>query len=133
MEYSKISKSMSVNDNLVHQDSSKQEIPAEEWKNISELNLKYIDVLAEIAYRIYDNKMFFKGKLKYKKIDNSSETLCELKLFKTEPVNLGIYAVNTNYGEIFSINRDGYIIDNTYLKNYHDEREINLDSFCINV
>jgi hypothetical protein len=131
MEDNKISKPISI-DNLVFQNVLKQEIPTEEWENISELNLKYIDVLAEIAYRIYDNKIFFKGKIKYKKIDNN-EALCELKLFKTEPVNLGVSAVNTNYGEIFSINREGYIIDNTYLKNYNDEREINLDSFCLNI
>ena len=77
--------------------------------------------------------MFFKGKIKYKKIEDNDDVLCELKLFRTEPVNLDVSAVNTNYGEIFSINRDGYIIDKTYLKNYNDEREINLDSFCLNI
>ena len=132
MEDNKISKSISI-DSLAVQNMPKQEIPAVEWKNISELNLKYIDVLSEIAYRIYDNKIFFKGRIKYKKIENNDDILCEMKLFKTEPVNLDISAVNTNYGEIFSINRDGYIIDNTYLKNYNDEREINLDSFCLNI
>ena len=90
-------------------------------------------MLSEIAYRIYDDKMFFKGKIKYKKIEDNDDVLCELKLFRTEPVNLDVSAVNTNYGEIFSINRDGYIIDKTYLKNYNDEREINLDSFCLNI
>ena len=132
MEDNKISKSISI-DSLAVQNMPKQEIPAVEWKNISELNLKYIDVLSEIAYRIYDNKIFFKGRIKYKKIENNDDILCEMKLFKTEPVNLDISAVNTNYGEIFSINRDGYIIDNTYLKNYNDEREVNLDSFCLNI
>ena len=77
--------------------------------------------------------MFFKGKIKYKKIEDNDDVLCELKLFRTEPVNLDVSAVNTNYGEIFSINHDGYIIDKTYLKNYNDEREINLDSFCLNI
>ena len=132
MENEKISESISI-DNLILKKSSEKEIPTEEWKYITELNLEYIDVLSEIAYRIYDNKMFFKGRIKYKKIDKNKETLCELKLFRTEPVNLDISAVNTNYEEIFSINRDGYIIDNTYLKNYNDEREIILDSFCLNV
>ncbi len=132
MEDNKISKSISI-DSLAVQNMPKQEIPAVEWKSISELNLKYIDVLSEIAYRIYDNKIFFKGRIKYKKIENNDDILCEMKLFKTEPVNLDISAVNTNYGEIFSINRDGYIIDNTYLKNYNDEREVNLDSFCLNI
>ena len=70
-------------------------------------------MLSEIAYRIYDDKMFFKGKIKYKKIEDNDDVLCELKLFRTEPVNLDVSAVNTNYGEIFSINRDGYIIDKT--------------------
>ena len=132
MEDNKISKSISI-DSLAVQNMPKQEIPALEWKDISELNLKYIDVLSEIAYRIYDNKIFFKGRIKYKKIENNDDILCEMKLFKTEPVNLDISAVNTKYGEIFSINRDGYIIDNTYLKNYNDEREVNLDSFCLNI
>ena len=132
MEDNKISKSISI-DSLAVQNMPKQQIPAVEWKSISELNLKYIDVLSEIAYRIYDNKIFFKGRIKYKKIENNDDILCEMKLFKTEPVNLDISAVNTNYGEIFSINRDGYIIDNTYLKNYNDEREVNLDSFCLNI
>ena len=132
MEDNKISKSISI-DSLAVQNMPKQEIPAVEWKSISELNLKYIDVLSEIAYRIYDNKIFFKGRIKYKKIENNDDILCEMKLFKTEPVNLDISAVNTNYGEIFSINRDGYIIDNTYLKNYNDEREVNLESFCLNI
>ena len=132
MENEKISESISI-DNLILKKSSEKEIPTEEWKNITELNLEYIDVLSEIAYRIYDDKMFFKGKIKYKKIEDNDDVLCELKLFRTEPVNLDVSAVNTNYGEIFSINRDGYIIDKTYLKNYNDEREINLDSFCLNI
>ena len=132
MENEKISESISI-DNLILKKSSEKEIPTEEWKYITELNLEYIDVLSEIAYRIYDNKIFFKGRIKYKKIENNDDILCEMKLFKTEPVNLDISAVNTNYGEIFSINRDGYIIDNTYLKNYNDEREVNLDSFCLNI
>ena len=84
------------------------------------LELVYIIVLAIL---VWPNNLLTMGK----------ETLCELKLFRTEPVNLDISAVNTNYEEIFSINRDGYIIDNTYLKNYNDEREIILDSFCLNV
>lgn len=132
MENNKISKSISIDD-FILKNSSEQENSMENWKNISELNLKYIDVLSEIAYRIFDNKMFFKGRIKYKKINDNSEVLGELKLFKTEPVNLDISAVNTNYGEIYSINRDGYIIDNTYLKNYNDEREINLDLFCLHI
>ena len=132
MENEKISESISI-DNLILKKSSEKEIPTEEWKYITELNLEYIDVLSEIAYRIYDDKMFFKGKIKYKKIEDNDDVLCELKLFRTEPVNLDVSAVNTNYGEIFSINRDGYIIDNTYLKNYNDEREVNLDSFCLNI
>ncbi|ACZ06956.1 Uncharacterised protein [Sebaldella termitidis] len=132
MENEKISESISI-DNLILKKSSEKEIPTEEWKYITELNLEYIDVLSEIAYRIYDDKMFFKGKIKYKKIEDNDDVLCELKLFRTEPVNLDVSAVNTNYGEIFSINRDGYIIDKTYLKNYNDEREINLDSFCLNI
>ena len=132
MEDNKISKSISIN-NLIQEKSSEYKIASEEWKNITELNLEYIDVLSEIAYRIYDDKMFFKGKIKYKKIEDNDDVLCELKLFRTEPVNLDVSAVNTNYGEIFSINRDGYIIDKTYLKNYNDEREINLDSFCLNI
>ncbi|MDR2880096.1 MAG: hypothetical protein LBV03_09295 [Fusobacteriales bacterium] len=132
MENKKISESISI-DNLILKKSSEEEVSTEEWKYITELNLEYIDVLSEIAYRIYDNKMFFKGKIKYKKIENNDDVLCELKLFRTEPVNLDISAVNTNYGEIFSINRDGYIIDNTYLKNYNNEREINLDLFCLNI
>ena len=86
-----------------------------------------------MAYRIYYNKIFYKGRIKYKKIDVNKKILYELKLFKTEPINLDVSAVNTNYGEVYSIDRDGYIIDNTYLKNYNDEREINLDSFCLNV
>ena len=132
MENEKISESISI-DNLILKKSSEKEIPTEEWKYITELNLEYIDVLSEIAYRIYDDKMFFKGKIKYKKIEDNDDVLCELKLFRTEPVILDVSAVNTNYGEIFSINRDGYIIDKTYLKNYNDEREINLDSFCLNI
>ena len=132
MENEKISESISI-DNLILKKSSEKEISTEEWKYITELNLEYIDVLSEIAYRIYDDKMFFKGKIKYKKIEDNDDVLCELKLFRTEPVNLDVSAVNTNYGEIFSINRDGYIIDKTYLKNYNDEREINLDSFCLNI
>ena len=132
MENEKISESISI-DNLILKKSSEKEIPTEEWKYITELNLEYIDVLSEIAYRIYDDKMFFKGRIKYKKIEDNDDVLCELKLFRTEPVNLDVSAVNTNYGEIFSINRDGYIIDKTYLKNYNDEREINLDSFCLNI
>ena len=132
MENEKISESISI-DNLILKKSSEKEIPTEEWKYITELNLEYIDVLSEIAYRIYEDKMFFKGKIKYKKIEDNDDVLCELKLFRTEPVNLDVSAVNTNYGEIFSINRDGYIIDKTYLKNYNDEREINLDSFCLNI
>ncbi len=132
MENEKISESISI-DSIVLKKPSEEDVSAKEWKYITELNLEYIDVLSEIAYRIYDNKMFFKGRIKYKKIDKNKETLCELKLFRTEPVNLDISAVNTNYEEIFSINRDGYIIDNTYLKNYNDEREIILDSFCLNV
>lgn len=132
MKNEKISESISI-DNLILKKSSEKEIPTEEWKNITELNLEYIDVLSEIAYRIYDDKMFFKGRIKYKKIEDNDDVLCELKLFRTEPVNLDVSAVNTNYGEIFSINRDGYIIDKTYLKNYNDEREINLDSFCLNI
>ena len=130
MEESKISKSISI-DNLILKKSSEEKVSTEEWKYITELNLDYIDVLSEIGYRIYDNKMFFKGRIKYKKIDD--DVLYELKLFRTEPVNLDVSAVNTNSGEIFIINRDGYIIDNTYLKNYNDEREINLDSFCLNI
>ena len=132
MENEKISESISI-DNLILKKSSEKEIPTEEWKYITELNLEYIDVLSEIAYRIYGDKMFFKGRIKYKKIEDNDDVLCELKLFRTEPVNLDVSAVNTNYGEIFSINRDGYIIDKTYLKNYNDEREINLDSFCLNI
>ena len=132
MENEKISESISI-DNLILKKSSEKEIPTEEWKYITELNLEYIYVLSEIAYRIYDDKMFFKGKIKYKKIEDNDDVLCELKLFRTEPVNLDVSAVNTNYGEIFSINRDGYIINKTYLKNYNDEREINLDSFCLNI
>ena len=132
MKNEKISESMSI-DNLILKKSSEKEISTEEWKYITELNLEYIDVLSEIAYRIYDDKMFFKGRIKYKKIEDNDDVLCELKLFRTEPVNLDVSAVNTNYGEIFSINRDGYIIDKTYLKNYNDEREINLDSFCLNI
>ena len=132
MENEKISESISI-DNLILKKSSEKEIPTEEWKYITELNLEYIDVLSEIAYRIYDDKMFFKGKIKYKKIEDNDDVLCELKLFRTEPVNLDISAVNTNYGEIFSINRDGYVIDNTYLKNCSNEREINLESFCLNI
>ena len=132
MENEKISESISI-DSIVLKKPSEEDVSAKEWKYITELNLEYIDVLSEIAYRIYDDKMFFKGKIKYKKIEDNDDVLCELKLFRTEPVNLDVSAVNTNYGEIFSINRDGYIIDKTYLKNYNDEREINLDSFCLNI
>ena len=132
MENEKISESISI-DSIVLKKPSEEDVSAKEWKYITELNLEYIDVLSEIAYRIYDDKMFFKGRIKYKKIEDNDDVLCELKLFRTEPVNLDVSAVNTNYGEIFSINRDGYIIDKTYLKNYNDEREINLDSFCLNI
>ena len=132
MEDNKISKPISI-DSLALQNSLEHEVPAGEWKSVSELNIKYIDVLAEIAYCIYNNKIYFKGRIKYKKTDDNYEVFCELKLFRTEPVNLDISAVNTNYGEIFSINRDGYVIDNTYLKNCSNEREINLESFCLNI
>ena len=132
MEDNKISKPISI-DSLALQNSLEHEIPAGEWKSVSELNIKYIDVLAEIAYCIYNNKIYFKGRIKYKKTDDNDEVFCELKLFRTEPVNLDISAVNTNYGEIFSINRDGYVIDSTYLKNCSNEREINLESFCLNI
>ena len=59
MEDNKISKPISI-DSLVLQNSLEHEIPAGEWKSVSELNIKYIDVLAEIAYCIYNNKIYFK-------------------------------------------------------------------------
>ena len=109
------------------------EVPKEEWKEISELNEEYIDVISEIAYRIYEKQMFFKGKIKYKKQSDENKLISEINLFKTEPISADLSGTNTNYGEVFSINREGYVIDNTYLKNYDENREINLDLFCLNV